>query len=36
MQILARDLKGLTEEQLKEYRDSFNFFDKDGNKDVCE
>jgi len=33
-QILARDLKGLSEEQLKEYRESFQFFDKDHSKQL--
>ncbi|XP_032238380.2 alpha-actinin-1 [Nematostella vectensis] len=28
-QILTRDSKGITEEQMKEFRASFNFFDKD-------
>lgn len=27
-QILTRDSKGLSEEQMKEFRNSFNFFDK--------
>jgi actinin alpha len=31
-QILTRDSRGITEEQMKEYRDSFNHFDKDGSK----
>ncbi|XP_027038747.1 alpha-actinin-like [Pocillopora damicornis] len=30
-QILTRDSKGLSEEQMKEFRNSFNFFDKDEN-----
>ncbi|XP_031561014.1 alpha-actinin-1-like [Actinia tenebrosa] len=30
-QILTRDSKGITEEQMKEFRASFNFFDKDEN-----
>ena len=33
-QILTRDLKGLTEAQLKEYRDSFKHFDKDNSNQV--
>ena len=28
LQILTRDSKGITEEQMKEFRNSFNFFDK--------
>lgn len=31
-QILTRDSRGITEEQMKEYKESFNFFDKDGAK----
>ncbi|XP_073248143.1 alpha-actinin-1-like [Porites lutea] len=30
-QILTRDSKGISEEQMKEFRTSFNFFDKDEN-----
>ncbi|KAL9953111.1 hypothetical protein ACROYT_G040471 [Oculina patagonica] len=30
-QILTRDSKGISEEQMKEFRNSFNFFDKDEN-----
>eukprot|EP00042_Codosiga_hollandica_P052657 m.673170 g.673170 ORF g.673170 m.673170 type:complete len:880 (+) comp58539_c0_seq1:176-2815(+) len=30
--ILLRDASSLTEEQIKEYRDSFNHFDRDGSK----
>lgn len=30
-QILTRDSKGLTEEQMKEFRSAFNHFDKDGS-----
>ena len=28
LQILTRDSKGISEEQMKEFRTSFNFFDK--------
>ena len=31
-QILTRDSRGITEEQMKEYRDSFNHFDRDNSK----
>lgn len=31
-QILTRDSKNITDEQMKEYRDSFNHFDKNGSK----
>ena len=33
-QILTRDSKGITEEQMKEYRESFNHFEKDGSKEL--
>ena len=33
-QILTRDSKGITNEQLDEFRKSFNHFDKNGTEDL--